>query len=357
MTSSSSYVTSLEALRHGLLTKDDVACEATVTLLARAHHHSRSQVVLLVADLPHHLRTWVLERWFGGDWFVQRAAWWVAGWLERVDDESVTELAQRFRLFHRLVGAQESAVRVQGLVWLYSRVQAGRVPALGVDTPFAQTLMAWLDEDDVPLALATLQVLMEMQIAVSPAISRSVVRRGVENGIREADFLGVRLGSTECALRLVEEIRRNGPYAVRAVGTLSQNVVPDALASLKALFASRLWNDDARIHVATVLAAHGSPEAWELLVAYGQDKDPRKQAMSYSSRVKALEARGSERAHVELWKEVLRQPEALRAWVLSRLNPAVPMHRQWLEQAQAYGTDEEKLAVDDAFQTHFGLDN
>ena len=350
------YLTSLEALLEGLLKRDEPALAATIVLMQSAHQRWRTRIVLAIADLPSHLRIWALDQWFDGPWFVERAAWWILAYLERTHDEGLSELVPRYRLFDRLTDLEDGAVQVQALGWLLARARAGRVPEVAHETPLARSLVRWLDTDDEALAVATLQCLVVLGVDVPTEDVNRAIDLGVKAKLREADFLGLHFGREDCALRLVEEIRRVGPWSAHAVDALSAYVVPSALDALAPLLHARFRSDDVRIHAATVLAAHGSPEALEALVRFSKSKNPRRSAMGFSARVKALERRGSDAAHVALWKEVLSAPEATRAWVLSCLSPGHPFQRMWLDQAREYGTDEERLAVEDAMRAFLPVD-
>lgn len=350
------FLTSYEALTAGLLAKDEQALEASLRILQSAHNHSRSRVVVFVAELPPHLRLWVLERWFQGAWFLQRAAWWVAASLERSHDEALQELVLYFRLFDRLVVAQDNAVCVQALAWLHARALAGRVPAIPEDSPVTARVLAWVDDEDPALAIAALQGAVSAHIHVPDERARRAIHRGAAVGIREADLLGARYGVIDAAMRLVDEVRSAGPWSTRAVDTLCAVVARDALEQVRALLKNRFLREDVRLNLATILAAHGDERAWETLVSFSASKDSRVAGMGLSARIRALEKRGSERAHFELWKEVLKQPESVRAWVLSQLNALNPTHLAWLEQARKYGTDEERSAVDDAFRSNMTVD-
>lgn len=350
------YLTSFEALRAGLLVNDKEAREATLRILESAHNSSRSQVVVFVAELPSHIRDEVLELWFAGPWWSQRAAWWVCGYLERTHDDTLQDTLRRFRLFDRLVGAEDYAVCVQALAWLHSRASAGRVPEVSVSSPLVVKIITWLHVDDPALSIGALQTLVSLRVPIHEPTAQAVVRRGVDAGIRAADFLGIKFGVETSGTRLADEIIRNGPWSVRAVDALCKHVMNEALSKLSEASRWRFINDDTRIHIATVLASHGDAAAWNLLVNFSGQKDLRKRGMGFSARIKALEARGSDKAHADLWKEVLKQPEDVRAWVISCLNPSLPIHRYWLEEARQFGTNEERSAVDDAYRAAFSID-
>lgn len=344
------YSTSFEALQAGLQAEDPVAFEVSADLLLVANETSRARIVNAVGALQLPTLTSVLARWLSHNWASEAAGWWVLAGLERTLDPRAAALAGALKLFERLDGERLPAVAVQYCTWLYWRANARRTFPEGFAASVEGVLNAWVQSPEPSLAVAALQSILAMHLRTSRERAAAAVARGVRAGLREADFVGLHCGFYESADRLVDEILAGGPWSSAAVDALCLRLPDRSKGRLRSMMPSKDVLTDCAVHLATILGAHGDEAAIALLDAACATRDPRRAAVAWGGRVKALPARGGEAEYRRVWKLVLRQPESVRAWVLSGLNPTHPLHAGWLHDAKTFGTDEEKRAVADALR-------
>lgn len=344
------YQTSFEALHQGLTSLDAEAIQVSAELLIVAHDQSRSRIVTAVSAMPVEIQTEVLSQWFEANWASEAAVWWVMARLERYLDPRAAALADALSLFERTMDDATPAVCVQYCTWLFWRASARRSFPVAFLEPVGERLNRWIQASDPALAVASLQAILAMQLRTSRERAANAVARGVSAGLREADFVGLQCGFYESADRLVEEIMAGGPWSLAAVDALCLRLPDGTKARLRAMLPSKDVLTDRAIHIATILGAHGDEAAIALLDAACGARDPRRCAVAWAGRVKALPASGGEDEYRRVWKLVLRQPESVRAWVLSGLNPTHPLHARWLHDAKTFGTEEEKRAVADALR-------
>lgn len=347
------YLTSYEALCAGLRAQDASAIEASIYLLQSAHYSSRSQIVTFVGELDKHSADVILRAWFDAPWPAQSAAWWVLAYNERLHPPMAQRLRQALQPMQRIARDVHPDVAVQCAGWLYEYVVHVGLPNVEYPQAVVETLRAWCEDDDAQCALSSLQTLLALEIPVARTTAARVIAQAVDAGIDDADVLGMRCGFIESAERLTEQVLRGGPWADLAVQAFVQ-ILPNA-ARKRFETVSLRWRllpQDREVHVATILAAHGDADALAWLQRACQTRDPRRRAVAWAGRVRAM-SRSSDMASQErLGKLLLREPESVRAWVLSTLDPSCAMQRQWLEQARQYGTEEERIAVEDALRAY-----
>lgn len=344
-------LTSFEALQAGLREGDPDASEASRSLLQTAHDSSRSKIVLLAGELPTPLLAPLLLHWFDGPWQSQTAAWWVCGYVERTDAAKAATLRSTLGLRARIPAIENPEVALQATSWLYCCLVADPNTAEAFEPDLEAALRAWVEGDAHPrLALSALQALLRAEATVAKEEAARVIDHAAARGLAEADILGMRCGFIESAERLVDEMIGDGPFALTAMRALSEALPPPAKAKLERYRGPRWTASDATIHVATVLAAHGDASAAQRLLDATKHRDLRRRGLAWSGLIRALELSG-ERAQLQaLQKRFLRQPESVRAWVISELNPSCPVQATWLDQAQRYGTADEQAAVADAYR-------
>lgn len=344
-------LTSFEALAEGLREGDPDAADAARTLLQAAHDSSRSKIVLLAGELPTPRLAPLLQHWFDGPWQSQTAAWWVCGYVERMDAAKAVVLRNTLGLSDRIPAIENDEVALQATSWLYCRLAADPRPPDSLPPALDAALRTWTREETHPrLALSALQALLRVDAPVAKDEAARVIAQAAARGLPEADILGMRCGFIESAERLVDEIFRDGPFALTAVRALTEALPLPAKAKLQRYRSPRWTASDATIHVATVLAAHGDAEAAQRLRDATDLRDLRRRGLAWSGLIRALEVLG-ERAQIQaLQKRFLRQPETVRAWVISELNPRCPVQEKWLDQARRYGTADEQAAVVDAYR-------
>lgn len=345
------FHTSFEALCEGLSQNDADAQRASMDILQLAHDRSRSQLVLFVGELPLSLMAPLLQQWFDGPWETQTAAWWVCAYVERVATPKSANLRQMLALLQRLPQATDhDAVTIQALGWLYNVASVSPKALEASREELHDSLDAWLNAENVYLALAALQTMLRMNIPVAKTAAAKVVARGAARGIPEADVLGMRCGFIESAERLVQEIFQRGPFTWHAVKALVEALPETADKKLRAYRVPWWSTGDTVIHVSTILAAHGDEDALQRLEKWLALKDLRRRGLAWSSLILALQKRDNTAALDALGKRLLREPESVRAWVLSELSPACPVQRAWLDQAKRFGTLDEQEAVVDAMR-------
>lgn len=344
------YLTSFEALQVGLRERDEEALRASVQLLATAHDRSRSQIVVFVGSLPLANSEPILRRWLAEDWPAQSAAWWVLGYLERLAPPAATELRKRLSPLDRFADIEHEMVALQAASWLYCHALVPTNIAAKLPTQVELKLRHWLNATSVALALAALQALLRLDVDVSKSEAARVIAQASNRGLREADVLGMRCGFIECAEKLVDEMIADGPWASVAVDALAEVLPDEARARLETMRPKRWTSSDSAIHVMTVLAAHHDVKALQWLERACAQRDPRRRALAWAGRVKAVCKAGDIGERQAVGKALLREDEAIRAWVISGLDPSCPTQREWLNQARRYGTLEEQEAVVDAMR-------
>lgn len=344
------YLISFEALQGGLRELDEEALRASVQVLATAHDRSRSQIVVFVGGLPVATIEPILRAWLNEDWPAQSAAWWVQGYLERLAPQTAGRLRASLNPLARFAEIEHEAVALQAASWLYCHALVHPEASDELPTAVELKLRLWLDATSVALALASLQALLRLGCEVSKAAAARVIAQASSRGLREADVLGMRCGFIECAEKLVDEMVTDGPWASVAVDALSEVLPDQARARLQTMRPKRWTSSDSSIHVMTVLAAHKDAAALEWLERACAQRDPRRRALAWAGRVKAVCMAGDATARQHVGQALLRESEAVRAWVISGLDPSCPTQRRWLDQARRYGTPDEQEAVIDAMR-------
>lgn len=347
------YLTSYEALCAGLRAQDDEAIEASIYLLQTAHYASRSQIVNFVAELEQHTACTILGAWFDAPWPAQSAAWWVLAYNERLRPPIAEELRRLLTPFDRVQQDLHPHVAVQCAGWLYEHVVHVGAHNAACPARVIDILHAWRTDADPQCALSSLQTLLALEVPVTRVDAAQVIADAVDAKIDAADVIGMRCGFLESAERLTEQVLRSGPWADLAVQAFVQ-ILPDVARKRfeKISLRWRLVPQDREIHVATILAAHGDAEALAWLQRACQTRDPRRRAIAWAGRVRAMSRSSDTDARKRLGNLLLREPESVRSWVLSTLDPSCPMQREWLEQARHYGTEEERIAVADALRAY-----
>lgn len=345
------YLTSFDALSAGLVALEADALRASCQVLATAHDRSRSQIVVFVAELPATTVSAILRAWLDDAWPAQSAAWWVLAYLERLVPPKAIPLRETLQPFERFARIEHDAVAIQAAAWLYSFATVDSRAVEHVGRPVEEALRRWMDAESIALSLAALQSLLRLGLDVGKGEAARVIGQASMKGFREADVLGVRCGFIECAERLVDEIAQEGPWTSMAVEALSQVLPGSARQRLETMRPSRWTNSDSAIHSSTILASHGDTRALTWLEKACQQRDARRRALAWSGRVRAVCRAGDEPARQQVGQKLLREDEAIRAWVISGLDPSCPTQRHWLDQARRYGTLEEKEAVVDAMRS------
>lgn len=345
------YLTSFDALRDGLANGEPEAIAAAATVLQLAHQSSRSQVVVYVTTLDIAQIQRIVTPWLQDAWSVQRAAWWVLAILEKNAPSKAAFLRDNLGLLSRIDDKLHPEVAVQVLGWLYVSVVNQSISSTLAQTHI-DVLRHWLQANEPATALAALQCLIAVNADVSKTDAATVVNAAHRAGIAQADIIGMRCGFLESASRLADQILQDGPWANMAVEALSQELPKEVEVKLMMVPPSR-WSMRIRdIHVAHVLAVHGHTQSLDWLEQARHRRDLQKKALSWSAFIAATATAGDEQALLRAGRELLRQQESVRAWVLSTLDPQNQHQRKWLDQALRYGTPDEQRAAQDAFHTH-----
>lgn len=347
------YLTSYEALAAGLQELDVAAIDAASHLLQSAHYESRSRVVIFVGDAEPAVSIPVLERWFDAPWQVQIAAWWVLSYNERLTPSKAKVLREALTPLSRIKADVHEDVAVQVAGWVYEYVLHAARTTPTVPASVEKTLRLWLKSTHPQLALSSLQTLLIMRVQVPRPEAAQVIANAADAGIAEADVIGMRCGFLESADRLADQVFEEGPWCHIAVEAFVQALPDNARTRFEAV--SLRWHLPARdrdIHVATILSAHGDREARSWLQKACKARATRRRAIAWAGHIRALRRVNDEDAMRAVGKMLLREREAVRAWVISTLNPACAIQREWLDQARQYGTPEERLAVRDAMHAY-----
>lgn len=346
------YLTSYEALCAGLTALDQQAIDASIYLLEHAHYQSRSQIVTFVGDLAAETTHPIVYAWLHASWTAQHAAWWVLAYIERLYPpkadqlrDTIDPLAQIHPDLHAHVGTQVAA-------WLYAWLTHARAPVQTLPNPVTQTLTSWLRAEHPERALSSLQALLALGADISRTDAARAVAHAIDANIEEADLLGMQCGFIESAERLATQVLQGGPWADIAVQAFVQILPEEAEKRFDAVNLPRRGAPrDRDIQVATIRAAHGDESASKWLANACKTKDLRRRSIAWSGRVRAVSRNLDIQKQHALGKLLLREPESVRAWVISTLDPSCPTQRAWLEQARDYGTEEEKTAVKDALRS------
>lgn len=347
------YLTSYEALSEGLRASDAQAIDASIHLLQSAHYESRSRVVTLIGDIDVEQSTPVLERWFQAPWPAQTAAWWVLSYTERLRPPNAKILRETLDPFARIDESLHPSVAVQVAGWVYEYVLHAAKHTVQIPATVEQALRAWLNAKNPQLALSSLQTLLVMNVQVPRTQAAQVIALAADAGMADADKIGMRCGFLESADRLADQVLTDGPWSDVAVRAFVQALPENARQRFESV--SLRWRvspQDREIHVATILAAHGNSKAHAWLKRACNVRDPRRRALAWAGRVRALCRDQSQEQRAKVGKQLLRESESVRAWVISTLDPSCPMQRQWLAQASEYGTNEERAAVRDAMRAY-----
>lgn len=347
------YLISYEALAEGLDEGDAHAIDASIHLLQSAHYESRSRVVTLVGDFEVEQSVPVLERWFDAPWPAQTAAWWVLSYNERLTPSKAGALREALDPLSRIDASVHESVAVQMAGWVYEYVMHTPTERVQIPQTVEETLRIWLDSSHPQLALSSLQTLLTMGAAVTRTDAAPVIALAENANIAGVDRIGMRCGFLESAERLADQVLNDGPWSDLAVRAFVQALPDNARERFESVrLPRRLVAQDREIHSATILAAHGDSNARDWLEKACKIRDPRRRALAWAGRIRALCRAEDEEQRAKVGKQLLRESEAVRAWVISTLDPACPMQRQWLEQASKYGTDEERAAVRDALRAY-----
>lgn|GEM_PF-5787234 len=343
------YLTSYEALCAGLTALDSNAIDASIYLLEHAHYHSRSKITTFVLDAPTHIASHILNAWLQADWAAQTAAWWVLASAQRLLPSKAEALRDSTKPLTKIHANLHPQVGTQVAAWIYAWVTLEPKAAAQLPEQVRTLLLQWFTEAHPERALSSLQCLLALHHDIAREDAAKVIARAVDAHIEGADVLGIRCGFIESAERLATQILEGGPWADVAVQAFVQ-ILPEAIEAQLQAVNLRRNGRDREIRVATVLAAHGDVNAQKWLENACKTKDLRRRAMAWAARVRSTSRAGQDATLNELGKLLLREPESVRAWVLSTLDTQHPIHREWLLQARDYGTEEEKSAVQDALR-------
>lgn len=347
------YLISFDALRDGLQERDPDALDASIYLLEHAHYQSRSQIVLFVATRDAPALEEILRAWLKGPWPAQSAAWWTLAYNARRAPDLADAIDAALSPYDLIQRDAHEHVGVQICAWLYERLVHGQISPKDVDARIVDILHSWLQADHPQRALSSLQALLALNAKVSRQDAARAVAHAEDAGIEDADVIGLRCGFLESAERLVHHVLTEGPWADLAEQAFVQMLPETARAQLESVPLRRRGAPRERdIRVATILAAHGDNGALQWLETACTARDTRRRALAWAGRVRALRDPHQQEALKHVGKLLLREPEHVRAWVLSTLDPQCPIQRRWLDQGREYGTEEEKSAVEDAMRTY-----
>lgn len=352
------YLTSFDALQNGLQERDPKAIEASIYLLQHAHYQSRSQIVLFVASRDAPALEEILRAWLQSPWPAQSAAWWTLAYNARRNPHLAEKTHAALSTYNLIQHDVHEHVGVQICAWIYERLAHAQINPQNIPPHVADILTQWLQADHPQRALSSLQALLATQTHVSRHDAARAIARAINAGIEEADVIGLRCGFIESAERLAQQVLTDGPWADLAEQAFTQTLPDIARERLAAVPLRRSRAPQERnIRVATILAAHGDESAMKWLKTACTTKDTRRRALAWAGRVRALQEASKKEANQQeilrnVGKLLLREPEQVRAWVLSTLDPQCPIQRQWLDQAKEYGTEEEKSAVEDAMRAY-----